>query len=53
VWKLTNRTWPSDKSHYKGRFSNGPVWVEDLQKIIGAERLLDFAYACGEHSIPP
>ncbi|KAJ3075191.1 hypothetical protein HDU98_008917 [Podochytrium sp. JEL0797] len=31
--------------YYQGRFSNGPVWVEDLTKFIPNAKLHDFAYA--------
>ncbi|CAD6903265.1 unnamed protein product [Tilletia controversa] len=52
VYRLTNRTWPADKAYYKGRFSNGKTWVENLAKDIGVllhpgggpADLLDLAY---------
>ncbi|KAE8208237.1 hypothetical protein CF327_g7143 [Tilletia walkeri] len=53
VFRLTNHTWPEDKAYYRGRFSNGPVWIEQLAKEIGlllhptrgtSADLLDLAY---------
>lgn len=43
VFTLTNRTWPADPAYYAGRFSNGPVWAEDLAVDLGVP-LLDYAY---------
>jgi hypothetical protein len=39
--------------YFKGRFSNGPVWVEELAKQMGA-KLTDFATGGGtSHSFRP
>lgn len=29
-FRLSNQSWPQDPAYFDGRFSNGPVWVEDL-----------------------
>jgi phospholipase/lecithinase/hemolysin len=34
AWVITNHTWPADKAYYKGRFSNGPTWVENVAKAF-------------------
>lgn len=34
---------PKSPPYYEGRFSNGPVWVEDLAKTMNV-KLLDWAY---------
>ncbi|KAK0557112.1 hypothetical protein OC846_000759 [Tilletia horrida] len=48
VYRFTNHTWPADPAYYKGRFSNGPVWVEYLARDIGPHAggapLIDLAY---------
>ncbi|KZP12347.1 carbohydrate esterase family 16 protein [Athelia psychrophila] len=41
-YRITNGTWPVDPPYYDGRFSNGPVWVEDVASELNAE-LYDFA----------
>ncbi|KAI8621525.1 GDSL lipase/esterase [Chytriomyces sp. MP71] len=53
TWKLSKFKWPevatpsSSKDYFKGRFSDGPVWVEYLAKDqdISKTNLHDFAYA--------
>jgi hypothetical protein len=42
VYRFTNESWPADPAYYKGRFSNGPVWVENLANTLGLE-LHDFS----------
>ncbi|PHH83239.1 hypothetical protein CDD82_2850 [Ophiocordyceps australis] len=44
AYALTNDTWPADPAYFQGRFSNGPVWSEQLaqQKSL---TLHDYAYA--------
>ena len=42
-YKLSNRKWPADPAYYGGRFSNGPVWVEDVAKNLSIP-LHDYAY---------
>jgi phospholipase/lecithinase/hemolysin len=42
-FKITNGTWPADPSYYKGRFSNGPVWVEDVASNLSIP-LYNYAY---------
>jgi phospholipase/lecithinase/hemolysin len=42
-FKLTNGTWPADPAYYKGRFSDGPVWVEDVASNLSIP-LYDYAY---------
>ncbi|PHH69403.1 hypothetical protein CDD80_6772 [Ophiocordyceps camponoti-rufipedis] len=37
-----NHVWPSDPAYYKGRFSNGPVWPEDLAEMLSIP-LYDYA----------
>ena len=34
-------------AYFDGRFSNGPVYPEYLQDLLGAHTLLDFAFAGG------
>lgn len=34
---------PKDPPYFQGRFSNGPVWIENLTKIMNVE-LADYAY---------
>ena len=36
VYKLTNRAWPKSPPYYKGRYCNGPNWVDQL-KSFGAD----------------
>jgi phospholipase/lecithinase/hemolysin len=43
AYKITNGTWPSDPAYYKGRFSNGPVWVENVAANLSIP-LYDYAY---------
>ncbi|CAF3966790.1 unnamed protein product [Rotaria sordida] len=40
VYNLTNSKWPIDPPYYKGRFSNGPIWIEKL----GISNLINYAY---------
>ncbi|CAF1276330.1 unnamed protein product [Rotaria sordida] len=40
VYKLTGSKWPIDPPYYKGRFSNGKVWIEKL----GISNLMNYAY---------
>ena len=47
AFKLTNGTWPADPAYFKGRFSNGPVWVEDFAENLGV-KLNDFAVGGGK-----
>jgi hypothetical protein len=42
-FKITNGTWPADPAYYKGRFSDGPVWVEDVASNLSIP-LYDYAY---------
>jgi phospholipase/lecithinase/hemolysin len=42
-FKLTNGTWPADPGYFKGRFSNGPVWVENIASNLSIP-LYDYAY---------
>ncbi|KAF7975264.1 hypothetical protein HWV62_1358 [Athelia sp. TMB] len=41
-YRITNSTWPADPAYYDGRFSNGPVWVEDVASKLKLT-LHDFA----------
>ncbi|KZP12321.1 carbohydrate esterase family 16 protein [Athelia psychrophila] len=41
-YRITNGTWPADPAYYDGRFSNGPVWVEDVASELDVG-LHDFA----------
>jgi outer membrane lipase/esterase len=40
VYRLTDHTWPIVPPYYKGRFCNGPNWVDNLNVLIKA----DYAY---------
>ena len=40
VYNLTGNRWPSVPPYYKGRFSNGPLWIEKL----GVPELMNYAY---------
>ena len=37
VFAATGMGFPPDPPYYKGRFSNGPVWVENLAESLGVE----------------
>ncbi|RIA96696.1 GDSL lipase/esterase [Glomus cerebriforme] len=43
TWRLSNYTYPPKKFFYKGRFSNGPTWVEYLSKLLHAKEM-NYAY---------
>ena len=36
--------WPAVPAYFDGRFSNGPVYPEFLQDLLGAHTPLDFAF---------
>lgn len=36
-YTLTNHTWPADPAYDRGRFSNGPVWVEYLADLLASK----------------
>lgn len=40
VYNLTNHTWPIVPPYFQGRFSNGPVWIENL----GISDIKNYAY---------
>jgi phospholipase/lecithinase/hemolysin len=40
VYNLTGHKWPPSPPYYQGRFSNGPVWIENL----GIPNLINYAY---------
>ena len=42
LYSLTGDTIPPSPPYYQGRFSNGPVWVEDVAKSLGIP-LADYA----------
>ncbi|KAF7343174.1 Carbohydrate esterase family 16 protein [Mycena venus] len=42
AYRITNHTWPADPAYYGGRFSNGPVWVEDVASKLHLS-LTDYA----------
>ncbi len=42
LYSLTGDTIPPSPPYYQGRFSNGPVWVEDVAKYLGIP-LADYA----------
>lgn len=46
LWAATGHTTPASPPYYMGRFSNGPVTVEQLTTDLGLSQthLLDFAY---------
>ena len=50
---LTNRTWPADPAYFDGRFSDGPVYPEYLLDMLGAHKLLVFAFGGGVLSPSP
>lgn len=47
AYRFDNETWPADPHYDHGRFSNGPVWVEDLAGILGV-KLHDYAVGGGK-----
>lgn len=49
VYRITNHTWPADPAYYGGRFSNGPVWVEDVASKLHLS-LTDYAVGSGTFS---
>ena len=40
VYKLTRGTWPIVPPYYRGRFTNGPVWIE----LLGIPTVDNYAY---------
>lgn len=40
VYNLTSHTWPIVPPYFQGRFSNGPVWIENL----GIKNIKNYAY---------
>ncbi len=52
LYKLKDAKTPLSPPYYDGRFSNGPVWVEDLVPLIGLKpnALHDFAYGGAQTS---
>ena len=40
AFELTHKTWPIPSAYYKGRFSNGPNWVDQLE-VLGIQ---NYAY---------
>ena len=40
VYNLTNNQWPLVPPYYKGRFSNGPLWIE----MLGIPGMMNYAY---------
>ncbi|KAJ3160479.1 hypothetical protein HK101_000915 [Irineochytrium annulatum] len=43
---ISNGTWPIVPPYYKGHFSNGKIWIEDLANALtgSSDALADFAY---------
>ncbi|RKP27172.1 hypothetical protein SYNPS1DRAFT_27164 [Syncephalis pseudoplumigaleata] len=37
LFTLSRQRWPDQSLYYRGRFTNGPVWIEWLQQMSGAE----------------
>ncbi|KAI8051026.1 hypothetical protein BDF22DRAFT_777741 [Syncephalis plumigaleata] len=37
LFNLSRQRWPDQSLYYRGRFTNGPVWIEWLQQMSGAE----------------
>ena len=51
VWIITNHADPPPNSGYdQGRYSNGPLWVEDLAAAINVP--IPTAYFAGEPTLP-
>ncbi|KAJ9075883.1 hypothetical protein DSO57_1031478 [Entomophthora muscae] len=44
LYELMGHKTPNDKMYYKGRFSNGPVWIEYVAEAMNAT-LQNMAYA--------
>ena len=40
VYKLSRRTWPLSPPYYRGRFCNGPIWLDQLHLF----RVSNYAY---------
>ncbi|KAF0548415.1 carbohydrate esterase family 16 protein [Gigaspora margarita] len=54
VYALTNKSYPQSPPNYKGRFSNGKVWIEYLAMKYQAN-LIDkaFGYATSDNGLVP
>ncbi|KAL4403114.1 ester hydrolase [Malassezia pachydermatis] len=44
TYLLSNKTWPSDRAYFDGRFSNGETWPEQLANLLHVPHVHDFAY---------
>ncbi|CAF1226640.1 unnamed protein product [Rotaria sp. Silwood1] len=40
VYKLSDSKWPIDPPYYRGRYSNGKIWIDKL----GISNIIDYAY---------
>ncbi|KAJ2546221.1 hypothetical protein EV175_005684, partial [Coemansia sp. RSA 1933] len=47
VQRMTKGTWPTPGDVYvDGRYSNGQMWVDHLERLSGCSRTLNLAYGC-------
>ncbi|KAG2485156.1 hypothetical protein HYH03_016046 [Edaphochlamys debaryana] len=57
MFRITNGQVPTPEAYWRGRFSNGPVWVDLLARGLGASSVSNYAVggatACGGRNILP
>ncbi len=53
IYQVTNQETPPSPPYFEGRFSNGPIWVDQLLPELGltSNSLLNFAYGGAETGV--